>query len=200
MWSSRTQLARTASTTWRTATRTTRRSTTKSVSTTTGTPTTSCGCRCRATSSSSTTATRWSGSPCPTKSASTQVGRHEWGMFLMRPGLEPVPRCEPSTHQAVGRWLSYCTIESGVFLSIVFLSLSFLFTFSFFSFFHLFHFCSLIIYVEPVVHDWCNKRRGMCYPVSGMMHIKEPLLLIRKSSPCSGSGFPLSRYLRGPLP
>ena len=24
-----------------------------------------------------------------------------------------------------------------------------------------------------------------------MMHIKEPLLLIRKSSPCRGSGFPL---------
>ena len=25
----------------------------------------------------------------------------------------------------------------------------------------------------------------------GMMHIKEPLLLIRKSSPCANSGFPL---------
>ena len=34
--------------------------------------------------------------------------------------------------------------------------------------------------------------RGMCYPVCGMVHIKEPLLLIRKSSPCGGSGFPLS--------
>ena len=32
----------------------------------------------------------------------------------------------------------------------------------------------------------------MCYPVSGMMHIKEILLLIGKSSPCGGSGFPLS--------
>ena len=32
----------------------------------------------------------------------------------------------------------------------------------------------------------------MCYPVCGMMHIKEPLLLIGKSSPCGGSGFPLS--------
>ena len=31
----------------------------------------------------------------------------------------------------------------------------------------------------------------MCYPVYGMMHIKEPLRLIRKSSPCDGSGFPL---------
>ena len=33
---------------------------------------------------------------------------------------------------------------------------------------------------------------GICYPVCGMMHIKEPLLLIGKSSPCGGSGFPLS--------
>ena len=34
----------------------------------------------------------------------------------------------------------------------------------------------------------------VCYPVCGMMHIKEPLLLIRKSSPCGGSGFPLSLF------
>ena len=45
---------------------------------------------------------------------------------------------------------------------------------------------------QPVLHDWYNKGRGMCYPVCGMMHIKEPLLLIGKSSPCGGSGFPLS--------
>ena len=45
---------------------------------------------------------------------------------------------------------------------------------------------------QPLLHDWCNKGRGMCYPVCRMMHIKEPLLLIRKSSPCGGSGFPLS--------
>ena len=51
---------------------------------------------------------------------------------------------------------------------------------------------------QPVLHDWCNKGRGMCYPVCGMAHIKEPLLLIGKSSPCGGSGFPLS--LSGPLP
>ena len=41
---------------------------------------------------------------------------------------------------------------------------------------------------QPVLHDWCNKGRGMCYPVCGMVHIKEPLLLIGKSS------------LSGPLP
>ena len=41
-------------------------------------------------------------------------------------------------------------------------------------------------------YDWCNKGCGMCHPVCGMMHIKEPLLLIGKSSSCGGSGFPLS--------
>ena len=45
---------------------------------------------------------------------------------------------------------------------------------------------------QPVLHDWCNKGRGMYYPVCGMVHIKEPFLLIGKSSPCGGSGFPLS--------
>ena len=45
---------------------------------------------------------------------------------------------------------------------------------------------------QPVLHDWFNKSRGMHYPVCGMMHIKEPLLLIGKSSLCGGSGFPLS--------
>ena len=32
----------------------------------------------------------------------------------------------------------------------------------------------------------------MCYPVFGMEHIKEPLLLIDKSSLCGGSRFPFS--------
>ena len=36
-----------------------------------------------------------------------------------------------------------------------------------------------------------NKGRGVCYPVCGIMHIKEPLLLIGKNNPCGGSGFPL---------
>ena len=44
---------------------------------------------------------------------------------------------------------------------------------------------------QPVLHDWCNKGYDMCYPVCGMMHIQEPLLLIRKGSPCGGSGFRL---------
>ena len=42
---------------------------------------------------------------------------------------------------------------------------------------------------QPVLHDWFNKGRGKCYPVCGMVHIKEPLLLIGKSRPCCGSGF-----------
>ena len=50
----------------------------------------------------------------------------------------------------------------------------------------------LCIPFQPVFHDWCNKGRGMCYHVCGMMHIKEPMLLIGKSSRCGGSGFPLS--------
>ena len=54
---------------------------------------------------------------------------------------------------------------------------------------------------QPVLHDWCKKKgRGMYYPVCGMMHIKEPLLLIGNNSLCGGSGLPLSRYLNGPLP
>ena len=45
----------------------------------------------------------------------------------------------------------------------------------------------------------CNKGRGMCYPVCGMVHIKEPLLLIGKKEHVAAAGF-LSRYLNGPLP
>ena len=45
---------------------------------------------------------------------------------------------------------------------------------------------------QPVLHDWCNKGRGMYYPLYGMVHIKKNLLLIGKSSLYSGSSFPLS--------
>ena len=40
-----------------------------------------------------------------------------------------------------------------------------------------------------------NKGCGMCYPVCGMVPIKQPMLLIGKSSPCGSSGFPLSLTL-----
>ena len=46
--------------------------------------------------------------------------------------------------------------------------------------------------VQPVLHDLYNKGCRMCYPVCGIMHIKEPLLLIGKSIPCGGSRFPLA--------
>ena len=48
---------------------------------------------------------------------------------------------------------------------------------------------------QPVLHDWCNKGRGMCYLVCGIVYIKEPLQLIEKSSPYGGSGFPLLLFV-----
>ena len=45
---------------------------------------------------------------------------------------------------------------------------------------------------QLLLYDWCKKDRGMYYPVCWMMFIKEPLVLNGKSSPCGGSGFPLS--------
>ena len=45
---------------------------------------------------------------------------------------------------------------------------------------------------QPVFHDWRTKDRDMYYPVCGLVHIKELLLLIGKRRPCGGSGFSLS--------
>ena len=47
---------------------------------------------------------------------------------------------------------------------------------------------------QPVLHDWCNKDRGMCYPVWDV-HIKEPLLL--RVAYVAAAGF-LSDYQNGP--
>ena len=52
---------------------------------------------------------------------------------------------------------------------------------------------------QPVLHDWYNKGCGMYYPVCGMMHINEPLLLMERAAYVAAAGF-LSRYLSGPLP
>ena len=49
----------------------------------------------------------------------------------------------------------------------------------------------LVRLFQPVLHDWYNKGRGMFYPVCGVMHIKESLLLIGKTFK-GDSGFPLS--------
>ena len=46
---------------------------------------------------------------------------------------------------------------------------------------------------QPVVHNWFIKGRGMYCSVYGKVHIKDPLLLIEKSSLCGGSGFPSER-------
>ena len=40
---------------------------------------------------------------------------------------------------------------------------------------------------QPVLHEWCNKGCGMYDLVCGMMHIKDPLLLIGKSNSCRGN-------------
>ena len=50
---------------------------------------------------------------------------------------------------------------------------------------------------QPVLHDWCNKGHGMYYHVCGMMHIKEPLLLLERVAYVVTAGF-LSRYMGGP--
>ena len=52
--------------------------------------------------------------------------------------------------------------------------------------------------LQPVLHDWYNKGRGMCYPVYGMM-IKEPLLYSERVAHLAAAGF-FSRYLSGTLP
>ena len=43
-------------------------------------------------------------------------------------------------------------------------------------------------YINAELYSGTKKPIAQC----GMMHIKEPFLLIRKSSPCGGSGSPLS--------
>ena len=51
--------------------------------------------------------------------------------------------------------------------------------------------CSLGYFpFQPVVHNWFIKGRGMFCSVYGKVHIKDPLLLIEKSSLCGGSRFP----------
>ena len=49
-----------------------------------------------------------------------------------------------------------------------------------------------ILHGEPIDLFLIPAGCGMCYPVCAMVHIKEPLLLVGKSSPCGGSGFHLS--------
>ena len=53
---------------------------------------------------------------------------------------------------------------------------------------------------HPVLQDWYTKGHGMYYPVFGMVHIKDPLLLIGRSSQCSTDHGFLSCYLCVLLP
>ena len=39
---------------------------------------------------------------------------------------------------------------------------------------------------QPVLHVWCNKGRGIYYPVCEVVHIKDSLLLIGNSRTGSG--------------
>ena len=34
------------------------------------------------------------------------------------------------------------------------------------------HYTLSYVPLQPVLHDWCNKGRGMCYHVSGMVHTR----------------------------
>ena len=52
------------------------------------------------------------------------------------------------------------------------------------------NYVNVVICLKPVVHNWFIKGRGMYCSVYGNVHIKDPLLLIEKSSLCGGSGFP----------
>ena len=47
-------------------------------------------------------------------------------------------------------------------------------------------------FLAPALCSITSKGYGMCYPIYEMIHIKELLLLIGKSSPFGGSGFTVS--------
>ena len=48
---------------------------------------------------------------------------------------------------------------------------------------------------RPVLGDWCARGGGMCYPVCGMVHIKES----ERVAHVAAAGF-LSHYMCGTLP
>ena len=57
--------------------------------------------------------------------------------------------------------------------------------------------CSLGYFpFQPVVWKWSIKGCGMCCCVCAKVHIKDPMLFIRKSSLYGESGFPLKKYVR----
>ena len=48
---------------------------------------------------------------------------------------------------------------------------------------------------QPVVYNWSVKGCDISCPACGKVHIKDPLLLIEKSSLCGDSRFPLKKYV-----
>ena len=46
---------------------------------------------------------------------------------------------------------------------------------------------------QPVLHNWCNKGLGMCFPVCGMVHIKDDAIRVAY---VAAAGF-LSHYQNG---
>ena len=102
----------------------------------------------------------------------SEINPHQWRLFLCHnhPPQCELPQCI-LTVQGAGRSSEVRWVVGSILHGVDPLS--------YFSF-------------QPVLHDWCNKGCGMCYPVYGMVHIKETLLLIGKSSLCGGSGFPFS--------
>ena len=44
-----------------------------------------------------------------------------------------------------------------------------------------------VVTFQSVRHNWCNRGHGMWYPVCGIVHVKDPLLLIIKSAYKEGS-------------
>ena len=100
-------------------------------------------------------------------------------------------------------WLSTINIYIDIFSYLLYLHIWVnIYILIFFKYIVLFtHMCKIMIYIHShwismsihlFVYKTCTKGRGMCYPVCVMVHIKEPLLLIRKSSLCGGCGFPFS--------
>ena len=53
--------------------------------------------------------------------------------------------------------------------------------------------------VDPLIYFLFNKGHDMCYPVCGMMHVKDTLLLIERIAHIVAAASFLSLYLNGPL-
>ena len=52
---------------------------------------------------------------------------------------------------------------------------------------------------QTVFHDWCNKGRGLCYPVCGGDLYKRTLAANWNRSPCGAMGRRIDPSLGGPI-